>query len=179
MLVEREAFHRVGGFSTGLRVGVGLDCYARATEQGLRMLMLPMVVLERRLHADNNGLREAASRLQYARVLKAALDRRRSRPAIADVLVARVLTSGAAASRERPLVGAVLGEECEALAAWNNHFPDDPTAGLRWIADGAMMAPPAVVTVSRMKPSNMAQAGAGGSGFSYVTDARRRSSGMR
>ena len=77
MLVRRSAFHRVGGFSTTLRVGVGLDWYARATERGLRMLVLPMVLLERRLHAENNGLREVASRMEYTRVLRAALGRRR------------------------------------------------------------------------------------------------------
>lgn len=77
MLIRREAFHRVGSFSEVLRVGVTVDWYARATEQGLRSLMLPEVVLERRLHSENNGLRERESRSQYLHVLKAALDRRR------------------------------------------------------------------------------------------------------
>jgi hypothetical protein len=40
--------------------------------------MLPAVLLERRLHLSNNGLRERESRAQYLHVLKAALDRRRS-----------------------------------------------------------------------------------------------------
>jgi len=40
--------------------------------------MLPEVVLERRLHLTNNGLRERDSRQQYLHVLKAALDRRRA-----------------------------------------------------------------------------------------------------
>jgi hypothetical protein len=39
--------------------------------------MLPEVVLERRLHLANNGLRERDSRHQYLHVLKASLDRRR------------------------------------------------------------------------------------------------------
>ena len=78
MLVRREAFARVGPFSEELKVGVTVDWYARATEAGLRSVMLPEVVLERRLHLTNNGLRERDSRLQYAQVLKAALDRRRA-----------------------------------------------------------------------------------------------------
>jgi glycosyltransferase involved in cell wall biosynthesis len=78
MLVTREAFFRVGGFSTTLRVGVGVDWCARAQEAGLRSHVLPRVVLERRLHSANNGLRESDSRGHYARVLKAALDRRRT-----------------------------------------------------------------------------------------------------
>lgn len=81
MLIRREAFERVGPFSELLRVGVTVDWYARSVEAGLRSLMLPHVVLERRLHLTNNGLREAASRTQYAHVLKAALDRRRAQAA--------------------------------------------------------------------------------------------------
>ena len=78
MLVRREAFERVGAYSTTIKVGIGVDWCARAAEARLKALVLPVVVLERRLHSANNGLREADSRSQYARVLKAALDRRRS-----------------------------------------------------------------------------------------------------
>jgi glycosyltransferase involved in cell wall biosynthesis len=78
MLVRRQAFERVGPFATDLRVGVTVDWLARANEAGLKSLVLPEVILERRLHTDNNGLREADSRSQYLHVLKASLDRRRS-----------------------------------------------------------------------------------------------------
>ena len=77
MVVRREAFARVGPYSTTLRVGVGVDWYARALEAGLRTTVLPNVLLERRLHTDNNGLRERDSRSQYLHVLKASIDRRR------------------------------------------------------------------------------------------------------
>jgi glycosyltransferase involved in cell wall biosynthesis len=79
MLIRRESFARVGPFSTGLRVGVGVEWYTRALELPLNMAMIPRVVLERRLHAENNGLRERDSRAQYLHVLKASLDRRRAR----------------------------------------------------------------------------------------------------
>jgi len=85
MLIRREAFERVGPFSESLRVGVTVDWYARSVEAGLRSVMLPRVVLERRLHLTNNGLREAASRTQYAHVLKAALDRRRAQAAAEEL----------------------------------------------------------------------------------------------
>jgi glycosyltransferase involved in cell wall biosynthesis len=78
MLIRRGSFLRVGAFSETVRVGVTVDWYARATEQALRGAMLPRVVLERRLHLANNGLRERESRGQYLHVLKAALDRRRA-----------------------------------------------------------------------------------------------------
>lgn len=77
MLVTREAFERVGLFSTELRVGIGVDWYARAMECGLKELVLPSIVLERRLHASNNGIRQRDVRHQYLHVLKASVDRRR------------------------------------------------------------------------------------------------------
>jgi glycosyltransferase involved in cell wall biosynthesis len=77
MLVKRDAFFRVGPFSTDLKVGIGVDWYARATELGLKSAVPPIVVLERRLHAENNGIRQRQFKPQYLHVLKAALDRRR------------------------------------------------------------------------------------------------------
>jgi glycosyltransferase involved in cell wall biosynthesis len=77
MLVRRESFLRVGLFSTELKVGIGVDWHARANELGLRSAVPPIVVLERRLHAENNGIRQRQSKPQYLHVLKAALDRRR------------------------------------------------------------------------------------------------------
>jgi glycosyltransferase involved in cell wall biosynthesis len=78
MLVKRESFFRVGLFSTDLKVGIGVDWHARANELGLRAAVPPIVVLERRLHADNNGIRRRDAKPQYLHVLKAALDRRRA-----------------------------------------------------------------------------------------------------
>jgi glycosyltransferase involved in cell wall biosynthesis len=78
MLIRRASFERVGPFSETVRVGVTVDWYARALEAELRSVMLPEVVLERRLHLNNNGLRERESRSQYLHVLKASLDRRRA-----------------------------------------------------------------------------------------------------
>jgi glycosyltransferase involved in cell wall biosynthesis len=77
MLVKRESFFRVGLFSTELKVGIGVDWFARAGECGLKSAVPPIVVLERRLHAENNGIRQRQSKPQYLHVLKAALDRRR------------------------------------------------------------------------------------------------------
>ncbi len=79
MLVKRDAFFRVGLFSTELKVGIGVDWHARANEVGLKSAVPPIIALERRLHAQNNGIRESHARPQYLHVLKAALDRRRER----------------------------------------------------------------------------------------------------
>jgi glycosyltransferase involved in cell wall biosynthesis len=78
MLIRRESFERVGPFTTAVRVGVTVDWFARAAEAGLRYEILPEVVLERRLHTENNGLRERASRSQYLEVIRHAMERRRA-----------------------------------------------------------------------------------------------------
>jgi glycosyltransferase involved in cell wall biosynthesis len=81
MLIRSETFRRVGLFSSGLRVGEFIEWYSRATELGLKDVMLPQMVLRRRIHATNSGIVYRDARSDYVRVLKAALDRRRQRVA--------------------------------------------------------------------------------------------------
>jgi glycosyltransferase involved in cell wall biosynthesis len=78
MLIKRPAFEQVGPFETGLRLGEWLGWYLRATEAGLCTLMLPDLVVRRRLHHTNQGIREREARIEYVRALKASLDRRRA-----------------------------------------------------------------------------------------------------
>lgn len=80
MLIRREAFDRVGAFSETLRLGSTVDWCARAIDTELQTLMLPEVLMERRLHTSNLGLRHQDSRHQYIDVVKAALHRRRATP---------------------------------------------------------------------------------------------------
>jgi glycosyltransferase involved in cell wall biosynthesis len=82
VLMKRSAFDRVGPFKTDLKVGEFIDWYARAMELGLRSKMLPDLFLWRRLHQANQGVRERQSATDYARVLKASLDRRRARKSL-------------------------------------------------------------------------------------------------
>ena len=77
MLIKRASFLRVGLFETSWEIGEFVDWYAKATEKGLRSMMLEEVVTRRRLHDANQGVRLRESRKDYVRVLKAALDRRR------------------------------------------------------------------------------------------------------
>jgi glycosyltransferase involved in cell wall biosynthesis len=78
MLMRRDAFLRVGQFATNLRVGVTVDWSARADELGMATTLLDDVLFERRLHRNNNGIREREHRSHYLHVVKAALDRRRA-----------------------------------------------------------------------------------------------------
>ena len=78
LLVPRRVFHRVGPFETSLRVGEFLSWYLRAMDLRLETMMLPDVVLRRRIHSRNQGRRAKAARTDYARALKTGLDRRRA-----------------------------------------------------------------------------------------------------
>lgn len=78
MLATSDAFTRVGLFPTAWVVGEAMDWHLRAVEQGLRIMLLPEVLLFRRLHADNQGRQRRDARGDYVRILKASLDRRRA-----------------------------------------------------------------------------------------------------
>ena len=78
MLARRGSLAEVGTFSSDVRVGEFMEWLLRARQSGLEMVMLPTVVMRRRLHSANMGLDDPAGRREYARILKAALDRRRA-----------------------------------------------------------------------------------------------------
>jgi len=77
MLIRRESFSRVGPFSTMWRRGIFNDWYLRATELGLRSHMMPDLLMRRRLHRANHGIINRDKSVDYVRMLKASLDRRR------------------------------------------------------------------------------------------------------
>jgi len=78
MLASREAILSVGSFPENLRLGEFVDWYARAVEAGIEGHLLREVVLLRRIHGENQSVRERATAGDYVRVLKSALDRRRA-----------------------------------------------------------------------------------------------------
>jgi glycosyltransferase involved in cell wall biosynthesis len=78
MLISKEAFSRVGLFGTEFQLVEFIDWHARAAEAGLKSLMLTDIVMNRRIHKTNQGVYKGEHRGEYARVLKAMLDRRRS-----------------------------------------------------------------------------------------------------
>jgi glycosyltransferase involved in cell wall biosynthesis len=78
MLVRRESFFRVGPFRTEWRVGEFIDWFARATEARLAVEVLPDLVLWRRVHDTNLGVRERAAVIDYTRVVRESLRRRRA-----------------------------------------------------------------------------------------------------
>jgi glycosyltransferase involved in cell wall biosynthesis len=77
LCARREAIERAGGFDIEVRIGEVLGWLLRARELGMRELTLPEVLVRRRIHANNLTRRERESLGDYARLLKASLDRRR------------------------------------------------------------------------------------------------------
>ena len=78
LLLKRGAFLRTGGFDETLRVGEGVDWFHRAELAGVRIARVDDVVLERRIHGGNLTLRSVASRVDYVRAARAAIQRNRT-----------------------------------------------------------------------------------------------------
>jgi glycosyltransferase involved in cell wall biosynthesis len=78
LLARREAFETVGSFSTDLWFADATEWFIRAREKGVVMELLADTLVYHRMHSRNLTRRGSeASRVEFARVLKASLDRRR------------------------------------------------------------------------------------------------------
>ncbi len=78
LLARRAAFDRVGPYDPSVEAGWDLRWFSRARELGLRMEMLPDVLVRRRLHAGNiSRTRAGRSRDEHLLFLKQHLDRKR------------------------------------------------------------------------------------------------------
>ncbi len=77
MLIKKASFYQVGLFDNSLEYGEFLDWYMRAQDQELLEMMLPDVLIMRRIHGTNMGIVDRPNRNSYARLLKQGLDRRR------------------------------------------------------------------------------------------------------
>lgn len=81
MLIRRQSFFRVGWFDTQWRKGIFNDWYLRACECGLLSSMLPQLVARRRLHETNHGTVNRDKSVDYVRMFRASLSRRRGHSA--------------------------------------------------------------------------------------------------
>lgn len=79
ILVKKEAFFRVGLYETHWKVGQDLNWFIRAKEMGLKEIMIPQVLVRRRLHKTNTDTLNKEFALERVRILKASLDRRRAK----------------------------------------------------------------------------------------------------
>jgi glycosyltransferase involved in cell wall biosynthesis len=79
LLIRWGAFRRVGDFDTRRRHGEFIEWWARAMRLNLHYVIVPELVLRRRLHADNLTRREQAGRREYLPMLPEQLAQRRAR----------------------------------------------------------------------------------------------------
>jgi len=77
MLIRKESFLRAGPFDAATDYGDFIDWYMRAQEQGLKEVLLADVLVMRRIHGANMGYTDTDRRIDFVRVLKRGLDRRR------------------------------------------------------------------------------------------------------
>lgn len=70
-LWRRQLFNKVGAFRTDINHASNVDWLVRAKEMGIPMAQLDLVVLLRRIHSDNMGVRDTArGRLDLLRVVR-------------------------------------------------------------------------------------------------------------
>lgn len=79
MMARASAFEKVGLFETNWEVGEFVSWFARAKEENLTISMLPTVALRRRIHTTNMVIEKRDSYDDFAKILKASIDRRRRR----------------------------------------------------------------------------------------------------
>ncbi|HEY5708917.1 MAG TPA: glycosyltransferase family 2 protein [Solirubrobacterales bacterium] len=77
MLARRAACEAIGPWPEEVKVADGLTFLLRARELGLAQAMLPEIVTMRRVHGDNHSISGKGERVEFARLLKRSLDRRR------------------------------------------------------------------------------------------------------
>jgi glycosyltransferase involved in cell wall biosynthesis len=77
-LVRREAYAQIGDFEARWKAGEFANWILRANEVEVMYRVIPELVVRRRLHTANNGIRNREEFNDYARMIKASLDRRRA-----------------------------------------------------------------------------------------------------
>ena len=77
LLIKRAAFLGVGFFATDLCLGEFIDWYLKAMDLRLTSLMLPAILMKRRVHGKNTVIRHTDSKTDYLHIVKASLNRQR------------------------------------------------------------------------------------------------------
>jgi glycosyltransferase involved in cell wall biosynthesis len=79
MMIRKDRFLDVGYFNREWRKGIFADWYLRAMEAGLSIHMDESIMLHRRIHDSNHGVTQRDKYVDYVRMLKASLDRKRNK----------------------------------------------------------------------------------------------------
>jgi glycosyltransferase involved in cell wall biosynthesis len=77
MVMHRELFLRVGYFDESLIVGYDFDWIVKAIDAGIKTNLTPEVLLDRRIHSDNQSSNVSSFRKDITRIIHTTLSRRR------------------------------------------------------------------------------------------------------
>jgi len=77
MVVRRTVFEQVGYFDSSYQYAKDVDWFIRAKEAGTRMAILPETLLHRRLHDSNMSYDQESRKVEFLRVIKASINRKR------------------------------------------------------------------------------------------------------
>lgn len=76
-LIKKEVFEKIGLFNEDLILADTVDFFARAKDANLSIKIIDDIVLKRRIHTSNVGLRHRDKRFDYTKVLMASIKRKR------------------------------------------------------------------------------------------------------
>ena len=77
-MIRTELLRAVGGFDPSYRFAEDRDLFVRLRERGVRVEVIPEVLLSRRFHGDNMNFRLRPEKHPLLRSLKAKIDRERA-----------------------------------------------------------------------------------------------------
>jgi glycosyltransferase involved in cell wall biosynthesis len=84
LLIRRSDCERVGPFNESIQTGEFIEWCSRAADAGIKTIVVPDIVCHRRLHRSNMGRGGASMHVNYVRMIKTVLDRRRGQARLGD-----------------------------------------------------------------------------------------------
>jgi glycosyltransferase involved in cell wall biosynthesis len=78
LVVRRSILRRIGAFDASYRIGCDSDWFARAKDTGIPMVMLPDVLLYRRIHSGNMSSDVRQTHSELLRILRTSISRQRA-----------------------------------------------------------------------------------------------------
>lgn len=84
LLARKRVFHKIGNFDPQYSFSKDVDWFIRARENGVRMEIMPDLVLRRRLHTSNRSYQQVGRTADYLRTIKSLLDRKRAQTSDGD-----------------------------------------------------------------------------------------------
>ena len=77
--VRKQIFKEIGGFDANLQIASDIDWFSRAIDAGVKLYVLPEVLLHKRVHTANLSFQEEAIRGELLKLFRASIQRKRSK----------------------------------------------------------------------------------------------------